>query len=453
MSIKIKLTIGFGLLITVILAVFWLALKIQLEQTLSQQTRTLGQILAKQTADSVTELVLANDLLGLNVVLGQLAREPGINSVTVTDVDGIVLASTAIAAPTTATTQSYQAPVTLQDAVAGQVTLLLDEALLSNPLARPHTIFYVIILVSLLLVLILSWWLANSITRPVHDLLELADNAADLSDAEIPFLAADDEFALLHNRLLEILYRQQMLENQIETTGLPDPEEMQGMNLRAERRMTSLLLVDVANIHTAVELLHPATLSTLLQEYQFYLRQAVRLYRGVIIRIDGNRVLATFDVRHCEDDHASNAICCGQLFLKLMQKVALQHKAASAQSLEFNLAVHSGDAFFSPYWKKKKSGKDTAREETVIGKPVDLAYQLIGSSPSGHVLASELSLDLAGGQKRFGNIESSEFNTGTDNLGLMIYILTIEHGDHGALLDKQCLHLLPDPNLDQSDGH
>ena len=41
----------------------------------------------------------------------------------------------------------------MQDAVAGRVILILDESLLSNPLARPHTIFYVIILLSLLLVL------------------------------------------------------------------------------------------------------------------------------------------------------------------------------------------------------------------------------------------------------------------------------------------------------------
>lgn len=444
MAIKHKLALGFGLLFTLMLALLWLTLKLQLEQTLSQQTRTLGQIVAKQTADSVTELVLASDLLGLNVVLGQLAREPGVHSVTVTNVDGQVLASTSPAASTAAGVGSYQAPITLDDSVAGLVTLVLDEELLSNPLARPHTIFYVCILLALLFVVVLSWVLAAQIMRPIRNLLDLVDHPETVDEELLGSTLPDEEFDILQDRMLGLLQRVDSLENQIETTGLPDPDELDKLNLRAERRMASVLLVEVANIHTAIELLHPATLSTLLQEYQFYLRQAARLYRGVITRIDGNKALVTFDTRHCQDDHAFNAVCCGQLFLRLMQKTAQAHKANNAQSLEFNLVLHSGDAYFSPAWKKKKTGNDTAREETVIGKPVELAYELMRAAEGSHLLVSELCMELAGGQKRFGQLENREVNTGPDNLTLMTYILSAENGSHTELLERQCSHLLPD---------
>src|SRR5690606_37338129 len=111
-----------------VLLAFWLSLKWQLQQTLAQQTDTLGNILARQTADSVTELVLANDVLGLNVVVNQLAREDGVANITISDVDGRELTSTALQGLLVeAGSKPYVAPVTLQGAVAGYVSLTLDE--------------------------------------------------------------------------------------------------------------------------------------------------------------------------------------------------------------------------------------------------------------------------------------------------------------------------------------
>ena len=124
MVIKHKITLSFSLLLILVLVAFWLSLKLQLQQTVAQQADAMGEILARQTADSVTELVLANDLLGLNVVVNQLAREAGVANVTITDVDGIVLTSTNIQGLLiTDDSKPYVAPVTLQGAVAGYVTL------------------------------------------------------------------------------------------------------------------------------------------------------------------------------------------------------------------------------------------------------------------------------------------------------------------------------------------
>lgn len=442
MALKYRLALAFSLLFIFLLGVLWLALKLLLDQTLSQQTRTLGDILAKQTAASVTELVLANDLLGLNVVLGELSREPGISSVTVTDVDGRTLATTleSYAEPLG---PMYEAPITLQEAVAGRVLVTLDEALLSNPLARPHTLFYALMALGLASICWLAWTLSRRNSEAVYALIDLVEHPP-AADEELLLVAQPSrELDLLQQRVLDLLQLQQSLEAQIETTGLPDPEELRQLTLRAERRMASLLVVEATNIHTAIELLHPATLSTLLQEFQFYLRQAARLYRGVVVRVEGNRALVSFDVRHCQDEHAFAALCCAQLFLQLMQRVAAKHKAANAQSLDFNVVVHSGDCYFSPLWKKKKDGKEAAREESVIGKAAELACQLLPLSPAGKVLASELSLELAGGQKRFGAAPAQELQVGPDKFQLMAYILEQDSGSHSDLLARQCQHLIP----------
>lgn len=443
MSLRLRLTLAFSLLFIFLFGVLWLALKLLLDQTLSQQTRTLGEILAKQTADAVTELVLANDLLGLNVVLGQLSREPGVTSVTITDVDGRTLATT-LESYTTLPLPRYEAPITLQDAVAGRVVVTLDDALLSNPLARPPTLFYAIIVLGLTLVAWLAWTLAYSYRDAILGLSDLLAHpeAAD-SDSPVAALPAR-ELDLLQEQILDLLQHQQRLEATIATAALPDPDELQQLALRAERRACTLVLVEVQQIQTAVELLHPATLSTLLQEFQFYLRQAARLYRGNAVRVDGHRMLLSFDERHCQDEHAFAALCCAQLFLHLMRVLAARHRAANAQSLEFGIAVHSGDCYYSPLWRRRREGREARREESVIGKPADLIYQLLPHCAGGQVLATALSIQLAGGAERFGVTESTELQAGPDKLPVMAYSLDADAGNHSGLLIRQCQHIIPD---------
>jgi uncharacterized membrane protein affecting hemolysin expression/class 3 adenylate cyclase len=445
MAIKHKIALSFSLLLTLVLAAFWLSLKLQLEQTLSQQTDTLGRILARQTADSVTELVLANDLLGLQVVLTQLAQETGISNVAITDVDGIILASTA--SPGVIRNEDsnrYVAPITLQDAVAGSVVLFLDEALLSNPVANPDTLFYVIIAAGLALATATAYALSTQFTGPLQELLDTTDP----DDPEIGYepvtLSRSDEIGLLQQRFLDLLWRQRELEAQMEAIALPaeDPEDTSG--LKAERRMGTLLAVQVANSSTAIELLNPATLSTLLQQYQFYLRQTARLYRGVVVRINGDSTLVAFDARHCQDEHAFDAFCCAQLFLRLMRRIGQAQRARHAQALEFKLTIHSGNTYYSPIWIKTRPGEEKERQESVIGKPVDLTLALLAHCKAGEILTSEISYGLAEGEARFGAEASREVSLNADKLTMMTYSLSPDAGSHSELLERQCQHLLPE---------
>ncbi|MES2625320.1 MAG: adenylate/guanylate cyclase domain-containing protein [Pseudomonadota bacterium] len=443
MAIKYKIALSFSLLLVLILAAFWLSLKLQLEQTLSRQTDTLGQILARQTADSITELVLANDLLGLNVVINQLAGEQGVASITIQDVDGKILVTTS-GAEAENSGSAYVAPITLQDAVAGTVSLYLDESLQNNPVAQPHGLFYLIIGAGVILVAVTAWALASHLTQPLQELLEQTE-INDLDD-DLPeiIVTRQDEIGQVQQRFLELMTRQRELEDHIEVTGLPDPALEEQTGSKPERRMATLLVVQVVNSNTALELLHPATLSTLLQQYQYYLRQAARLYRGVVNRINGDTMLVSFDIRQCQEEHAFNAICCAQLFLSLMEKVAANHHARNAQALDFNVAVHSGAVYFSPIWIKQRAEGDKTRPESVIGKPVELVGDLLAHGQPNTIIVSELSYDLAEGNTRFATDNAEQINVGTDNLAVVTYSLSAATGNHSELLERQCQHLLPE---------
>lgn len=444
MAIKHKITLSVSLLLILILVAFWLALKLQLQQTVAQQTDTLGNILARQTADSVTELVLANDVLGLNVVVNQLARENGVANITISDVDGRELTSTALQGMRTEDGSTpYIAPVTLQGAIAGYVSLSLDESFLTNPVTRPDAVFFIIIGAGLVLVFAASHAIAAQVTTPVLELVQMTE-AEEGADPEALVTNRHDEFGLLQQRIADLIWRQRELEEQIDVIGAPreDPEDANG--LKAERRTVTLLYVQVANSAKALDLLHPGTLSTLLQQYQFYLRQAARLYRGVVVRINGDSALVAFDTRRCQDEHAFDALCCAQLFMRLMHKVAEDQRARKAQALEFCVAVFSGDAYFSPIWRKQKGDEDKQRQESVIGKSVDYVMELATHSRADEILVSEASFELADGNNRFGAQQSRKVALDSGSVNLMIYTLPAEAGTHSDLLDRQRQHLLPD---------
>jgi class 3 adenylate cyclase len=181
----------------------------------------------------------------------------------------------------------------------------------------------------------------------------------------------------------------------------------------------------------------------LLQQYQFYLRQAARLYRGVITQVTGDQAIVAFDIRHCQDEHAFNALCCGQLFLQLMQRLAEQQLAKNTQALQFHLAIHSGDVYFSSPWQSSKLNSDMQRAETMIGNSVTLTQELLTHAEPNTLLVSELSYDLANGNLRFPTEPGHLVQT--DRRSILTYTVAAACGTHSDVLSKQCLHILPDP--------
>ncbi len=448
MNLRQKFIVSFCVVLGLVLSGFWYLSNQLLEQAVSEQRTLLARSMARQTADSVTELVLANDLLGLNVVLGQLAQEPGFVSATIVDVDKRVLASTLPPGTRPPDNSSLiTAPITLQDSVAGEVILEFDDSLAAEPRQRLLKYYGGALAAGLLAALVLTWHLGGHIARRLLLLLSQTEDVQMGNESAVITVDGNDEIGRVQQKIADLLDRTLELEDQVAITGAPDQDALEAQLQRPERRMATLLVVEVVNSAAAVELLHPAALSTLLQQYQFYLRQASRLYRGVVSQLTGDRAVVAFDVRLCQDEHAFNAICCGQLFLQLMQRLAQQQRGRTAQSLEFHLAVHSGDVFFSAPWKSTKHEKDVIKPETLIGNTVALAQELLAHAETGRILASELSYDLASGELRFALDPGATVQT--DKRSIMTFSLPADCGAHHELLERQCQHLLPEPGSAQ----
>ena len=136
-QISRKFATAVCLLLLLAMCAFWLISNYNTQNVMRQQADNLGNTLAQQTASQLTELVLANDLISMNVFLGGLARNTSIRDIAVINIENDIIAAARSEPATPATIiplpfalnrlqAEYRAPITVADSTAGYVRLTLD---------------------------------------------------------------------------------------------------------------------------------------------------------------------------------------------------------------------------------------------------------------------------------------------------------------------------------------
>lgn len=427
-----KIALCFGLLLIVVTTAFWLLFQGELNRSLQEYQDILGESLAEQTAASVRELVLVNDLLGLNVVLTQLVRNDTIRFASVQDIDDNQLSSTGSPSLPGENAHQYRADIRVQDAVAGTVTIELNSLAVATYRDRMRNLFLLVLAVGLVLVVTTAFALAGQFTAPLQQLADtLAENTDDEEDDP-----SGEPTQRLQAGLDSLLARYQEMEARLLETGV-----WQGDNEGLEepaRLSASVLVIKVVNIHTAVEVLHPATLAGLLQEYLFYLKQAARLYGGGFHRINGESVVVCFDEQQCEDSHPANALCCAGLFQSVMARINNRHRKKGEQVLDFRMAVHSGDIFMAP------GIEDSAAPDavTILGKTLDITYFLCKQGAPNELVISEATCAQARYFETFTTDREKEVSMPADNVSFMAYILANGFAEDMDKIRQQRRHIL-----------
>jgi len=431
LTLSYKIALLFCGVLILTMSTLWIFIERETRLNLQLQADEVGNTLVAQTADAVRELVLANDLLGLNVVVSQLAETATIGQITVFDVDREILTRAGSVPANAFYSTVYQADIRLQDAIAGSVQLELDLSELLANLNSTRYYFWGILLFGLLLTVALSLALASYISGPIKQLTAALD---DPDEAVLAEPAGTDEISGLQKACKFLIEKyQENRAHELNLGGMLKPGTDQALT-RSSKIMASLLVVKVVNVHTAIELLHPNTFSRLLNEYHQHLKQAAKLYGGTLHRYTGESTMVSFDSHKCGEEHGLNAICCGQLFLALMQKINHRHKNEKAQALQFRLAIHSGETFFNV----------ESESEILLGKSLETAYFLSKQSKPGQLLISESTFSQANAEQQLQYADSIEITMPTDNMSFTAYILNEETYVYSDLIAKQCQHILPE---------
>ena len=361
-------------LVALALVIYAGVMGLQFRQAMHEQADALGQSLTIQTATSATELLVSNDILSLNVLLGNLVKNPLVAHAAIYSVDNRILAEAGQRPKNSLLGEAeglYQTKITFQDVTAGQLRISLDMTQFRQPMTISLQSMGILGAILLALALALSLRLGRHLTTP---LLQLRVWLRD-PHHYTPGTARQDEIGdlarQLHTRLAppppepeEVEEDDCDVDEQPATpksmakakattaddeddeafAGLidPEPSPAKAAMVESDEPQYSAVLAVQLGSQEQLRRLPRTRLTELLERYRDCLEQAASLYEGETHTLKDGSTLLLFHSRDCGEDYLTNAICCGELLRALGHALQIE-VADSGLTLQLQLGLTLGD--------------------------------------------------------------------------------------------------------------
>ncbi|WP_426143058.1 histidine kinase [Pseudomonas sp. DWP3-1-2] len=393
------------ILVALALVIYAGVMGLQFKQAMHEQADALGQALITQTATSATELLVSNDILSLNVLLGNLVKNPLVAHAAIYSVDNRILAEAGQRPKNGLLGEAeglYEIKITFQDVMAGHLRLSLDMSQFRQPMTISLQSMGILAGILLALALALSLRLGRNISTPLLQLrvwlrdidpytpaVERQDEVGDLArqlrtsfappmpepepepepeyahEEDEPDLEQDEESepALKVRNLSEPgfdetpkprlpappLQRRLVAEEDEEDEDDPFAD-LRDSTAPATTRVSAPASTPQPSAVLAVQLgsqdqlrrLPRARLTDLLQRYRDCLDQASSLYEGELHTLNDGSTLMLFHSEESGDDYLTNAICCGELLRALSHALQIE-VADSGITLQLQLGLTLGE--------------------------------------------------------------------------------------------------------------
>ena len=425
------------------MSIFWLLTIYNSRNILLQQADILGQNLSNQTAAQVTEVMLANDLISINVMLSTLVGNSTITEVRVTNVSGEIIARTIneeseisskfpLLIPLASVANEYKAPISIADSVIGYVTLVLNLRYIEASLV--DNLMLIVVATLLLLVIavaVTTLYYKNLISFPVNLLSFYLGKIRDGEVETCPVPRDDNELSGLirqFNATAEFLAQNTFLKN----INVRQPE---AKTRKGEKSIgledTTILLITMSNFQYLASTLTSDNLTAMLNKYYFYSGKISQLYNGKVCFCSEDEVLINFSKIEASEEQAFYAVCSAQLFLQLFTEIHRKNKEISPS--KFRLVIHSGNSLTTLY------SPITQKMDNLSGETLDIAKTISKDCPSNSILISEPALTNAGFGTR---VEATEYGKVSENGDLNYFITLDAMSEYKFLLQKQTAQLL-----------
>jgi uncharacterized membrane protein affecting hemolysin expression len=388
------------LLVGLALIIFAWVMGMQFRNAMQQQADALGQSLLVQTSASATELLVANDILSLNVLLSNLAKNPLVAHAAIYSVDNRIIAEAGDRPQRGLLDQDeglYSAPITFQEVIAGHLRLSLDMQRFRQPMSISLQNMGLLSLILLALALYLSLRLGRHITTPLLQLrvwLRDPDDPAPgaTRQDEIGDLARQLQIRLVEPRTPEPNHDNAPSFNEEndypadpldEFTDADEPtfsmRDIDGTDLDAdendshrqasgstdddpfsdlrpqeaaenlappppaprEPQRCAVLAIQLG-AQDQLRRLPRERLLDLLKRYRDCLEQAANLYQGKLHTLSDGSSLILFDSGHSAEDYLTHALCCGELMRALGHALQIE-VADSGITLQLQLGLNLGE--------------------------------------------------------------------------------------------------------------
>ncbi|MBF8731160.1 histidine kinase [Pseudomonas guariconensis] len=362
-------------LVALALVIYACVMGLQFRQAMHEQADALGQSLTIQTANSATELLVSNDILSLNVLLGNLVKNPLVAHAAIYSVDNRMLAEAGQRPKNGLLGEAeglYQTKITFQDVTAGQLRISLDMSQFQQPMTISLQSMGILGGILLALALALSLRLGRHITTPLLQLRvwlrdphpytpatdrqdEIGDLARQLHARLAPPPPPEpeeveedfedlDEVAAAPKATAKAKIATEDDEDDDAFAGLIDAEDSHAKPVAAvsdEPQYSAVLAVQLGS-QEQLRRLPRTRLTELLERYRDCLEQATSLYDGETYTLNDGSTLLLFHSRDCGEDYLTNAICCGELLRALGHALQIE-VADSGITLQLQLGLVLAD--------------------------------------------------------------------------------------------------------------
>jgi uncharacterized membrane protein affecting hemolysin expression/class 3 adenylate cyclase len=449
MLIGPRLALVVSILLILSMCVFWLLTNQTTENILRRQADSLGSSLARQTAILVTELVLANDLISMNVLLNQLTRDDAIAEVAVFSIDDQIIAISGQAQGSarnstegTGIFGSYVAPIALRDSLAGYVRVNLDQRYIEEGVSRN----FMFMLVALLLLVLTGVSVIIAIAQhfigfPLRMLTASIQSVRRGEPEPSPFGERGDEIGSVirqYNRLIYELEdedtRQIIFGPETEAPSAQPPTPIEYR--RPGSTFVSILHINISNYRGALRDCEAEETVELLNTYYFYIHKVTQLYNGNIEKCTGDEIIITFGAAQSDQEHCFHAVCAGLLFLEVSGALALELEAQNLPTLHFKVGLHCGDLLTGVLASLEQ------KTYTVAGENLALARQICAECPMDNLLISEAAYLLADAERRLFTEEFAGVVDDSNGEFIRTWIVDEPMTNYKNLLNRQAEQLL-----------
>lgn len=391
------------LLVALALIIYAWVMGMQFKQAMEQQADALGNALMTQTAASATDLLVANDILSLNVLLSNLVKNPLVAHAAIYSVDNRVIAESGSTPQRNLLSDEqglFSTPISFQEVIAGHLRVSLDMTQFRQPMTISLQSMALLSIILLALTLVLSMRLGRQLSLPLmqlrlwlrdpddpapgserHD--EIGDLARRLQARLVPE-EPEPELELDESLLEEYAERPMTAAAQSPKRIVAEEDEQDEYGETYEPVLTEHAedeeddfgpfddepSVDEPLAHTPPAIQPPVTISAksavlaiqlgaqeqlrrlprarlteLLRRYRDCLQQAATLYQAQLHTLNDGSSLMLFHSQDDEQNYLTHALCCGELMRALGHALQIE-VADSGITLQLQLGLTQGEGIY-----------------------------------------------------------------------------------------------------------